>query len=763
MNTVWKSLQVVLLGSLVVLPATAQTVKVGAGAYWLGTQGSDKDVPPAPMRTEALLKTAAQTNQWYSTLIFNRTPEAIFAQPLTFKAVPAGLELSLPVKAVISTERKDTEIHYPHLDPVLLGPADFEPGPARLAKAGDWSIDIDFSRGADRMLATIAHGSPYAYLRVSRGDVKVGLPDVGARLPAGEDPRVLALRVKGKVYAFFGPTGVRWEQTAERQWLARMPAGRDYLAAAALPDDRAETLTLFTRHAYAFVEDTRVSWHCDAASSSVETRFETTARVMEGSETTPLLGLYPHQWYGNASVQGRLGPAYDTLRGRIHLLAATGFKTTLTYPGILPWWPGVKGSPRAADLADVLKSDVRKARPMMLEIGNGPYWQGKGLQRIVQLMNVAEQQGDLEARDGLLKLLKGRVEQWFSGADRKTYFRYSKTLGTLVAYPEEYFSVEQVNDHHFHYGYWIFAMAQIALRDPAWAAKDKWGGMVDKLIADIATPTRGGAEFPFLRNFDPYESHSWASGIGLGPFGNNQESSSEAVNAWAGLILWAEVTGDRALRDLGIWLYASEIKGIQTYWFDLDRQVLPAEYRNIEVSMLFGGKFAHNTWWTDEPRQIKGINLLPLTTASLYLGRDPGFVKRSLAELPAQSAAWATRGRRPDPPDIWQDVFAEYMALADPAAGLAQWNRWGAVEFGNTRSHTLHWLLSLQRLGLPDFTVTSDTTLYSVFKKPDGTRTYLAFNAGASPLTVRFSDGTQLAVPPRSLAETMVTGRPAAP
>lgn len=760
MNSTWKFLGLGLSVLLLAAPVASQTVKVGAGAYRLDALGSDKDVPPAPMRTEALLKTAAQTNQWYSTLIFNRTPEAIFAQPLTFKAVPAGLEMSLPVKTVVGTERKDTEIHYPHADPVLISPVAFVPGAARLGKASDWSIGIDFSRGGDLMEATIAHGSPYAYLRVFRGDVRVSLPDAGIRLPSQEDPRVLALRVKGKVYSFFGPTGVHWEQVSDRQWLARMPMGRGYLSAAALPDERPETMALFTRHAYAFLEDTRVSWHYDAATSTVETRYEATARAMEGAETRPLLGLYPHQWSGNAAIQAQLGPGYDTLRGRILVLPAASFSTRIAYPGLLPWWPGVKGTPRAAELADLLKADLRRARPMMLEIGNGPYWQGKGLQRIVQLMNVAEQQGDLEARDALLKLLKGRIEQWFSGTDRKTYFRYTKTLGTLVAYPEEYFSVEQVNDHHFHYGYWIFAMAQIALRDPAWAAKDKWGGLVDKLIADIATPTRGGSEFPFLRNFDPYESHSWASGVGLGPFGNNQESSSEAVNAWAGLILWAEVTGDRALRDLGIWLYSSEIKGIQTYWFDLDRQVLPPEYRNSEVSMLFGGKFAHNTWWTDEPRQIKGINLLPLTTASLYLGKDPDFVKRSLAELPAQSAAWATRGRRPDPPDIWQDVFAEYLALADPAAALAQWNRWGAVELGNTRSHTLHWLLSLERLGLPDFSVTADAPLFAVFRRSDGRRTYLAFNAGATPLPVRFSDGTQLSVPPRSLVET-TANRPA--
>ena len=749
-----------LAGLLLANPAGAQTVKVGAAAHWLRGQGGDKDVPPAPMRTDALLKTAAQTNQWYSTLIFSKTPEVIFAQPLTFKVVTAGLELALPVKTVVPTERKDTEIHYPHSDPILIGPMAFEPGPGKLRKVGDWSIEVDQSLGADWMRTTLAHGSPFVYLHVSRGDVRVGLPAAASRLAPSLDPRVLALKVKGRVYALFGPTGVRWEQASEKQWIARMPVGRDYLSAAALPDDQPATLALFTRHAYAFLEDTRVTWHYDPASSAVETRFDATTRVMEGQETAPLLGLYPHQWFGNASVQGRLGPGYDSLRGRIQLLAATGFSTRDTYTGLLPWWPGVKNSPRLKELGEVLKTDLRKARPMMLENGTGPYWQGKGLQRIVQLMNVAEQQGDLEARDALLKLLEGRVEAWFSGKDRKTYFRYTGTLGTLVAYPEEYFGVEQVNDHHFHYGYWIYAMAEIALRDPAWAAKDKWGGLVDVMIADIATPVRGSADFPFLRNFDPYESHSWASGIGLGPFGNNQESSSEAVNAWAGLVLWAEVTGNKALRDLGIWLYTSEIKGIQTYWFDLDHQVLPPEYHNSEVSMLFGGKFAHNTWWTDEPRQIKGINLLPLTTASLYLGRDPEFVQRSLAELPAQSAVWGARGKRPDPPDIWQDVFTEYRALADPASALAQWNRWGAVELGDSRSHALHWLLSLERMGTPDFTVTADTTLFSVFRKPDGTRTYLAYNQGSTTLPVRFSDGVQLEVPPHALAEKLVP-RPA--
>ena len=732
----------------------AQPVKAGAGTYFLSPKGGDRGMPAAPQRTEAMLKTAAQTNQWYSALIFNPKPEVLFVQPLTVQATPAGFELALPGKEVVPTERRDVEIHYPHRDPLVISPTAFEPGPAKLAKASDWAIDISMARGADEMLVTVAHGSPYAAIQLSRGDVRLRLPAPGERFAVASDARVLALRVKGKPYALFGPTGVRWEEVSPTEWIGRLPAGSGYVSAAALPDDKAETLALFTRHAYAFIQDTRVDWRYATASSQVETTFKATTRTMEGADVGPLLGLYPHQWFNNPAVDGKLGPAYDSVRGKIRLLAASQFKTTTTYTGFVPYWPGVTESPRKEELADLLKSDQRNARRMMLQEGKGAYWQGKGLQRTVKLMDVLEQQGDLEGRDQLLNTLKKRVEEWLSGESSKTYFHYDKALGAVASYPDEFFTVEQINDHHFTYGYWIRAVAEIALRDPAWAAQDKWGGMIDLMVADIATAQRGRADFPFLRNFDPYEGHSWASGVGLGPYGNNQESSSEAVNAWAGLILWGEITGNRELRDLGVYLFATEIEAINHYWFDIHGQVLPPEYKNVEVSMLFGGKYAHNTWWTDEPRQIKGINLLPITTVSTYLGRDPKFVKRNLDALKPEMATYAefgTRPRNPPPADVWQDIFAKYQALTEPAQGLARWDRWGSVELGDTRSHALHWMLSLQEMGTPDFGVTADTPLFSVFRRADGRKTYLAFNASKAPLTVRFSDGKTLTVAPGSL------------
>lgn len=743
-----------LLGLSMALVTSAQPVKLGASTYHLAPKTGDKPPPQALHRTEAMQKLAAPTNQWYSTLIFNPKPEALFAHPLTVKTTPAGLELALPSKQVVPTEFRETEIHYMHRDALVIAPMAFEPGPAKLARASDWAVDIAMDRGADQMQVTVAHGSPYAHITLSRGDVRIKLPSAGERIGIGADARVLALRVGAKPYAMFGPTGVRWEQVSPTEWLGRLPAGAGYLSAAALPDERPESLQLLTRHAYAFLQDTRVDWRFDAATSKVETTFTAKTRVMEGADNGPLLGLYPHQWFKNAALEGKLGPSYDSIRGKIHLLAASQFKIERTYHGVLPHWPGIKEGKGANELNDLLKVDMRKRRELIPGRENkdnwrvSAYWQGKGLTRATQLAAVAEQQGDPGARDQLLALVKDRMEWWFGGAGR-SYFHVDKGLGTVVTYPDEFFAVAEMNDHHFHYGYWIRAAAEIALRDPAWAAKDQWGGMVDLLVADIATPQRGRSDFPFLRPFDPYSGFSMASGVGLYDFGNGQESTSEAINAWASLILWGEATGNRELRDLGIYLYTTEIDAVSHYWFDIHGQVFPPEYKNVEVSWVFGGRYAHKTWWTDEPRQTKGINLLPVTTFSTYLGRDPAYVKRNVAALKPETDNYNAIGKfppNPPPKDVWQDIFAKYLALADPAAALAQWDRYGSVEAGDTRTHTLHWMLSLQEMGTPDFSVTANTTLYSVFKRADGRKTYLAYNAGKSPIEVTFSDGKTLTV-----------------
>lgn len=446
----------------VVLPATAQPVKLGAGSYHLTPKAGDKAVPQAPFRTEAMLKRAAPTSQSYSTLVFSPKPEALFVQPITVKTTPAGLEFALPSKAAVNSVRQDVEIRYPHREPLLIAPVAFEPGTAKLANADDWSIDISMARGADDMLTTVARGHPFASIKVTRGDLRVRLPAAGQRLHTEADPRVLALKLGAKTYARFGPTGVKWESVSPTEWIARLPANAGYLSVAGLPDDKAETLALFARHAYAFIQQTRVEWRYDEATSQVETIFKATTKVMEGPENGPLLGLYPHQWFRNASVDGKLGPAFDTVRGKLRLLAASQFRTTTTYNGFVPYWPAIAASPRLDELKDVTQKDLNTAGRELQREGKSAYWAGKGLQRTLKLAEVFEQQGDNASRDRLLDLLKKGAEDWLGGNSDRGYVQIDKSLGVVNIYPEEFFAITEINDHQFWFGYWIRAAAPIS-------------------------------------------------------------------------------------------------------------------------------------------------------------------------------------------------------------------------------------------------------------------------------------------------------------
>ena len=63
------------------------------------------------------------------------------------------------------------------------------------------------------------------------------------------------------------------------------------------------------------------------------------------------------------------------------------------------------------------------------------------------------------------------------------------------------------------------------------------------------------------------------------------------------------------MRDLGVYLYVTEIASVLSYWFDIHGIVFDPKYPKPIASMVFGGGYGYSTWWTEEPRQIHGINL----------------------------------------------------------------------------------------------------------------------------------------------------------
>ncbi len=739
--------------------ADDSTLSAGLGAYAVKATHGESLPLAATYRSGAAAGRAAPTNQWYSSVVFERWSSPLHAHPMTYRAAEAGFEIGLPDRSVATSEREHHQVRYAHVAAITVSPTAFKPADARLSASSDWLAEISMAGGEGKALtATVLHGSPFSYYQCSDGDVRLhlaGVPAVFAKPgEAGNDARVLAFTLAGHAYAVFAPTGASWDFTSPSEPLLHLPADRRYFSIAGLPNAQAATLRDFLALAYAFPTATRADWAYDEKSSIVRTSFTVETVAREGSNLATFMGLYPHQWAA-AAPAAKSQYQFDSVRGPIRLVKGNGFTVERAFHGLMPYWAGLESAEHKAAVDSLLVGDRAKAKQLFTkQQGSGSYWIGKGIGGTAQLMSVAEAEGNTAMRDDLLTALEERFQNWFDGR-HATHFLQDTSLGTFAAYPQEFGSVSHMNDHHFHYGYWLLGAAHIALRDPAWAAADHWGGMVNKLVADIATAERGRTDFPFLRNFDSYEGHSWASGDAAFDDGNNQESSSEAVNAWAGLALWGEATGNKRLRDLGIYLYTAEIASIQAYWFDTDHTVFAPGYSKPFASMIFGGSYDYNTWWTQEPRQITGINLLPITPASTYLGLSPGTVRGVIDDLPKQVAAYSARGLSDGtPPDIWQDLLCSWLALADPDAALAAWNKHGSVESGETRSHTLFWLLSLKEMGTPDLGVTANTALYAVFKNASGARTYLAYNAGSAAVQVKFSTGKTVDIPPRSLARS---------
>lgn len=750
-------------------PANAGAIQIGLANYLTGLSATEvlaqSNLPQANYRTGAAAQQAAPTNQWYSSVMFGRWSYPIYAQPMTYRAGSKGFELGLPDRRARSPDPYQREIRYAHRAAITVSANAFGARDARLKNFSDWSAQFSMaSRSGKSLDATVLHGSPFAYFECSDGDVRFALRDrpivIADPRRRGADRRVVALSIDGHSYALFGPTGAHWAWSSPQLLVLHLPGSARYFSVAGLPDNRAATVAAFLAVAYAFPVDTHVEWHYDERSSIVRTSFHVTTVAREGSNVATFMGLYPHQWSA-ATPQLKALYQYQTVRGPLRLIQGNDFAVGLTYHGILPQWAGLESAEHRAALAPILSADALRAEELFTQQpGEGTYWYGKAIGATAQLLCVADAEAEKAASELLLAQLKSRLEYWFDGL-HAGHFVQDEQLGTFIGLPQEFYSVSHMNDHHFHYGYWLMGAAHVALRDPSWAGEERWGGIVGKLIADIATDERGRRDFPFLRNFDPYEGHSWAAGdanwVPIARYGNNEESSSEAINAWAALILWGEATGNRRLRDLGIYLYTSEVDAIEQYWFDTNHQVLGTDFGKPFATQVFGGKFAYNTWWTAEPHEIYGINLLPLTPASTYLGADPDAVRAAFASLPAEEQRYRSPSRDDTPErlrEIWQDALASYLALADPSAGLARWNPLGAVEGGETRSHTLYWLLSLSEMGTPDLNTTADTALYSVFRDGQGLRTYLAYNASDASRQVVFSDGKTLAVGPHALARS---------
>ncbi|HWG84344.1 MAG TPA: glycosyl hydrolase, partial [Deinococcales bacterium] len=677
----------------------------GAGGYSLDAPGNLR-FPPQTIYRTARVQGPTPSNQWWTSLAWERYSGVMTAHPLSLRAVAGGLQVSYP--RLSSNADSFRAAFRPDL---TVGVQGLNAPDARVDGFGDWTVDAEWRHGSRRLRATFGHGLPYAFFRVSGGAATLtlgGQPDVLHR--AGGS---IALRVNGRPYAAFAPAGSTWRGSGAN----RTVEGARFLSVAALPDDTAESFALLAEHAFARPTGSRVAWRWDQAGGRVESTFSLATEDMAGEEANPpaLQALYPHHW---ARLRGGTLPglAFESPRGPMRLVAGSSFSTSTPYTGIVPALPAPTGPDRDLVLRH-LRDYVENRSHYPVGVGEtrmaSSYWEGKNFGRNADLLAIAEQLGEREAAARLLDGLRAQLEKWLEPTAAPALY-YDRSWGTLIPYPTGFGADYDLNDHHFHYAYFLQAAASIAERDPDWARPGRWGAMVSMLLRDVAA-LRGDAMFPFLRALDVYAGHGWASGSATGERGPNQESSSEAINFAAALIRWAEAIGDQKLLEQAVWMYAVQVDTAWAYWFA--RPENAPNYSRTAVGILFGDGGDYRTWFSQSPGAIIGINILPVTGGSLYLARDKDFVRRNFASL----------GSGTRPPSYWPDINLLYLALADPHAARDMWNDELPVEFGETRAHTLHWLASLSEHGTPNLTVSADTAQFAVLER-DGQRTHVAFN-----------------------------------
>ncbi|HEV2797694.1 MAG TPA: glycosyl hydrolase [Nocardioides sp.] len=597
------------------------------------------------------------TNRWFSGLVFGDEPQPVFPLPLAFSADDASFGAGLPqvvtsATNIVGSSQRDVSVEVAEAASMVVSAYD----------VASVTLETRDADGAALGRTTVAEGWPFV-----------------SHVAAADETLTTSVE-------FTGSGDVLVADTATGRWGLRLHGATlegdtvslgegDAVVLFPVPDDGDPDA--LAEHAVPLTGTT--------ATYTVGADEVTTELTYDAAGGTTAHGVLPHQ-ASAVDDDCDLG-SFPTVYGTLTLC-----------PGATLAWSAPRQTPAAGlDLSPLSDSDreelSEQVRADVADLPDPPadtYFGAKWAYRTAQLLDLARQLGAEDAADQARARLTEVLRQWtqVDGCLERSAFCFGYdadwkgVVGQTPAFGSELF-----NDHHFHYGYFLYAAAVLGADQPALV--EELTPVMTLLAADIASGSDTGVT-PQWRPFDVYASHSWAAGTGEFADGNNQESSSEAVHAWAGLQLWAQVVGDPELERQAAWMMSAEAHAATTYWTDFDTSDPVYDgFDHGAMGINWGGKRDYATWFSPEPSAILGIQLIPMSPSSAYLAGDPERIRANVEEAGSGPLG---------------DYALMYAGLAGPADAEEALERARAlrdddIDQGSSRSSLLAYLMTAAAAG----------------------------------------------------------------
>ncbi|KAI5781408.1 endo-1,3(4)-beta-glucanase [Geopyxis carbonaria] len=365
-----------------------------------------------------------------------------------------------------------------------------------------------------------------------------------------------------------------------------------------------------------------------------------------------------------------LAPTKGLMRG---YLADTWTMVEPDLPTATTWLPNNGANMSAAVIAQIKAAATTELQQDMQAQSNldSMYFSGKALAKFAQIVLALSitQADPALARSGLTRLQEATGR--FTSNVQQYPLVYDRTWRGLVSDalyktgdPGYDFGNSYYNDHHFHYGYFIYTAAVIGYcerilnNNANWINANKpW---VNSLVRDVANPHVSDKYFPVSRSFDYFHGHSWAKGLFESADGKDEESSSEDYNFAYSMKLWGMMIGNAAMEARGNLMLGIMKRSMNEYMLmSSGNTIHPAGFiKNKVTGILFENKVDHATYFGLNPEYIQGIHMIPLSPVSPYI--------RSAAFCQEEWNQWFSNTSNIN--DGWKGILYANVALFNPRA-----------------------------------------------------------------------------------------------